>query len=203
MKIFKYLIQLNLFKTFVMSCKIKAKTLVYRNVFLNVNKSASINSEMPFIIGKPDVDGNFLETTFFMGQNAKFVNNSGFTFFSGTKIKIYKDGVLEVNGGYINSLSRIHCYNNIKLGKGVIIGENVVIRDSDSHCINNGEKDISKPINIGNHVWIGQDAIILKGVTIGDGVIIGAGAVVTSDVPDNCLACGSPARVIKRNVYWN
>ena len=61
---------------------------------------------------------------------------------------------------------------------------------------------MSSPIKIGNHVWIGMDAKILSGVTIGDGAIIAAGAVVTKDVPAYSLAAGCPAKVVRENVVW-
>ena len=59
------------------------------------------------------------------------------------------------------------------------------------------EIDIIKPIIIGDNVYIGYEAVILPGVTIGNNVVIGARSVVTKDVPSNCVAVGSPARVIK------
>lgn len=55
----------------------------------------------------------------------------------------------------------------------------------------------AKPINIGNDVWIGGNVTILPGVTIGNNVVVAAGAVVTKDVPDNCLVAGIPAKKIK------
>lgn len=57
--------------------------------------------------------------------------------------------------------------------------------------------EITKPITIGDNVYIGNDVIILPGVNIGNNVIIGAGAIVSRDIPDNSLAVGVPARVIK------
>ena len=57
-------------------------------------------------------------------------------------------------------------------------------------------------MNIGNHVWIGAKAMIMKGVNIGDGAIIAAGAVVTKDVPARCLVAGVPAKVIKTDIEW-
>ena len=57
---------------------------------------------------------------------------------------------------------------------------------------------ISNGIIIGDGVWIGQNAIILPGVSIGDKSIIGAGSVVTHDVPSYCVAVGNPARIIKK-----
>ncbi|QTQ10811.1 sugar O-acetyltransferase [Treponema parvum] len=56
----------------------------------------------------------------------------------------------------------------------------------------------SKPVTIGNDVWIGGNCTILPGVTIGNNVIIAAGAVVKKDIPDNCIAAGVPAKVIKQ-----
>ena len=53
------------------------------------------------------------------------------------------------------------------------------------------------PVRIGNDVWIGGNASIMPGVTIGDNVVIGAGAVVTHDIPSNSLALGVPARVVR------
>jgi acetyltransferase-like isoleucine patch superfamily enzyme len=59
-----------------------------------------------------------------------------------------------------------------------------------------GEQD-DESVIIGNNCWIGMNSIILKGVKIGDNSIIGAGSVVTTNVPDNSLAVGSPAKVVK------
>ena len=56
---------------------------------------------------------------------------------------------------------------------------------------------VTKPIHIGNDVWIGGGAVILPGVNIGNNVVVGAGAVVTHDIPDNSLALGVPARVVR------
>lgn len=57
--------------------------------------------------------------------------------------------------------------------------------------------EITKPIIVGNNVYIGNNVIILPGVTIGNNVIIGAGVVVSKSIPDNSVAVGNPARVIK------
>ncbi len=83
-----------------------------------------------------------------------------------------------------------------------MIAENVTIRDGDHHRILDGRQVISKPIVIGDHVWICTNATILKGVTIGDGAIVAAGAVVTKDVPPKALVGGVPARLIRHDVEW-
>lgn len=74
--------------------------------------------------------------------------------------------------------------------------------DSDAHEGLWAGYEKTKPIKIGNHVWIGTRVTILKGVTVGDNAIIAAGAVVTHDVPANSIVAGVPAKVINSNVNW-
>ena len=103
--------------------------------------------------------------------------------------------------GFTNYGCRISCQNAITIGKKVAIGDEAVIRDYDGHEIE-GQKDASAPVTIGDHVWIGERATILKGVTIGDGAVVACNAVVTKDVPPNCLVAGVPAKVIRENINW-
>ncbi|MDF7822999.1 sugar O-acetyltransferase [Pontiellaceae bacterium B12227] len=59
------------------------------------------------------------------------------------------------------------------------------------------ELEFGKPITIGKDCWLGGNAIVLPGVTIGDRVVVGAGAVVTKDIPSDCVVAGNPARIVK------
>jgi acetyltransferase-like isoleucine patch superfamily enzyme len=65
---------------------------------------------------------------------------------------------------------------------------------------------ITNPVSIGNNVWIGENVCILPGVRVGSGCIIGANSVVNKDIPDNCIAVGAPAKVVKiyniKNKLW-
>lgn len=123
--------------------------------------------------------------------------------FSGASIFINKNARLTIGSGYINNNLNLHCFESITIGNDVAIADNFSIRDSDNHFIKNDPSyKMTKPIFIGNHVWIGINVTILKGVHIGNGAIIAAGAVVTKDVPAQCMAAGVPARIIKRNVQW-
>ena len=121
-----------------------------------------------------------------MGENSNLKVKGHFSFFSGCRIGILKNATLTLGNGYINFDSKIYCYNNIKIGNKVFISEGVTIIDSDVHNINNRD-NVSAPIVIGDNVWIGINATILKGVSIGDGAIIAAGSVVTKDVPPRTL----------------
>lgn len=111
---------------------------------------------------------------------------------------------LTIGDCFMNDGTYLECELNITIGNNVLIGRNVTIRDSDGHDHGDalGKRERSLPVKIGNSVWIGSNAIIQKGVHIGDGAIIAAGAVVCRDIPANTLAGGVPARVLKENVYW-
>ena len=56
-----------------------------------------------------------------------------------------------------------------------------------------------QPVRIGAGSWLGHHVVVLPGVTIGRHVVVGAGSVVTRDLPDNCIAVGAPARVVRRH----
>lgn len=90
--------------------------------------------------------------------------------------------------------------NKVSIGSNVFLGPGVQIYTS-SHpldAMTRRTHKITKPVSIGNDCWIGGNAIILPGITIGNGVVIGAGSVVTKNVPDNVMAVGNPAKVIKK-----
>lgn len=142
------------------------------------------------------------DTLLVMGENARLVCDGSFDFYSGARIYVNEGATLTLGGGYVNHDLRLSCFESITIGKGVIISENVTIRDSDDHTLVGSEKPMTQPVVIGDHVWIGMNVTILKGVTIGNGAVIAAGAVVTRDVPANALAGGVPARIIKSEVSW-
>ena len=104
--------------------------------------------------------------------------------------------------GYVNSHGNISCFDRIIIGKRVVISEGVTIRDADNHIIHREGYQATAPITIHDHVWIGVNATILKGVTIGEGAIVAAGAVVTKDVPPRSIVGGVPAKVLSTNVSW-
>ncbi len=88
----------------------------------------------------------------------------------------------------------------VTMGDWVMIGPHVLISTVNHPLTPRGRRNrlgVAKPIHIGNDVWIGGGAVILPGVNIGNNVVVGAGAVVTHDIPDNSLALGVPARVVR------
>ena len=116
---------------------------------------------------------------------------------------IESKGLLTIGSrDYFNKNIKIVCFDKIEIGDDCIIADSVHIYDHD-HQFDNVLKLIKEqgyktaPVKIGNNVWIGAKATILKGVTIGDGAIIGANAVVNKDVPTNAIVAGNPAQFIK------
>ena len=98
----------------------------------------------------------------------------------------------------------IYCANNIKIGKHVKCGGNVGIWDTDFHPLDFEKRRFtlidtkSRPIIIGDDVFIGANSMILKGVNIGDRAIVGAGSVVTKGIPPDEVWAGNPAKCIRK-----
>ena len=114
---------------------------------------------------------------------------------------IYTDFGMNLHIGknvFINSGCCFQDQGGIYIGDNTLIGHQVVFATI-NHDMNPEKRGSMsfKPIYVGRNVWIGAHATILPGVHIGDGAIIGAGAVITKDIPNNAIAVGVPAKVMK------
>lgn len=143
----------------------------------------------------------YFPSEFKMAERARITVDGHFYILTGCHVAVNEGATLNLGSGYINNNATIDCFDSITIGHGVAISSGVTIRDSDNHAIN-GNTRISAPIFIEDHVWIGLNATILKGVRIGQGAVVAAGAVVTADVPENSLVGGVPAKVIKQDIAW-
>ncbi|ADE53419.1 acyltransferase [Coraliomargarita akajimensis] len=111
------------------------------------------------------------------------------------------DAVIEIGDDVGISGATVCAQRRVSIGSRTMIGRGVIISDSDSHPIHpdhrrNHSLTAVAEIRIGENVFIGANAIILKGVCIEEGAVIGAGAVVAKDVPSYAIVVGNPARVI-------
>lgn len=105
-----------------------------------------------------------------------------------------------------------HCYISTAERASVTIGQDCMlasrneIRADDAHpifSVATGKRvNMPKDIHIGSHVWLGAGASVLGGARIGDGSVIGFGSIVKSHIPNNCVAAGIPAKVVRRDIAW-
>src|SRR3954470_6909691 len=120
----------------------------------------------------------------------------------GTKIRCH-EGVVSIGAKTgLGQECTISAYQHVSIGRECVIADRVMLIDFD-----HGGGEVDRPVRlqgiykrdvrVGNNVWIGYGACILRGVTIGDNAIIGTSAVVTRDVPANAVVAGVPARVIR------
>ncbi|MBG6216151.1 acetyltransferase-like isoleucine patch superfamily enzyme [Arthrobacter sp. CAN_A6] len=99
---------------------------------------------------------------------------------------------------FINSGCKFQDQGGVVIGDDSLIGHNVVLATLNHDLAPSRRADMHPaPIVIGRNVWIGSNATVLPGVTIGDNSVVGAASVVTKDVPENSVVVGSPARVVR------
>ena len=113
----------------------------------------------------------------------------------------FGDGLSIGNGSGIGAFSNVP--SNVTIGENVMVGQELLVY-TQNHCMERTDLPMkeqgmseSKPVFIGNDVWIGSRVTILPGVHIGNGSVIGAGAVVTKNVPDYEVWGGNPAHYLK------
>ncbi len=185
-------------KRFILKSKFKNKIQFERNLrivgtmpYLKIPQNGKIQIGKNVILNSDSKNSNTTLTT-----RVKFV-----TGYSG---KITIGDNCDLNG------TCFVAYDEIEIGNNCQFASSSIISDTDFHPVNpihrlsqmNGEQYPyesvqKKKITIGNNVWVGWGTTILKGVTIGDNSIIAAGSIVVSNIPQNSIAAGNPAKVVK------
>jgi len=123
----------------------------------------------------------------------------------GSLIWILEGGEIEIRGGgFTAGNNMIISKSRVEIGHDCQIAFGATITDHDFHrtYLNGEEQPETKPVKICDGVWIGMNATVLKGVTVGERAVVAAGAVVTRDVPPRAMVAGVPAQVIKTEVEF-
>jgi acetyltransferase-like isoleucine patch superfamily enzyme len=120
----------------------------------------------------------------------------------GCKIRVHEGNVSIGAKTVLGQECTISAFQHVSIGRECVIADRVMMIDFD-HGMVEVERPIrlqgiyKRDVRVGNNVWIGYGACILRGVTVGDNAVIGTNAVVTRDVPANAVVGGVPARVIR------
>lgn len=172
---------------------------------VNIHKTATIEKHgMSFIGRKIKFNKSKLETRLCVDANAKLYLGEGTVIGYGSDVEVFKNANLRFDGkGGSNIGLTIVCGNQIRIGMHTMMGRNVTIRDNNGgHYLNRvGYKD-TRPVIIGDKVWLCEQSTIMPGVKIGDGAIVGACSFVTTNVPAFCLVSGTPAQVVDKEILW-
>ena len=174
------------------------------NVIIEVDTSATLQVNGELVLNNNLPVGSNQECIIRLYKNSEMIVMDTFYINYGTTIQVFEGGKLTLHSGSFNSNTIVGVGMHMQIGRNFLGGRNVVLYDSDFHdiWIHDIKRQKEAAVRIGNDVWIGANAMVLKGVTIGDGAIVGAGSVVTHDIFPNCMVAGNPATVLKHDVRW-
>ncbi len=154
-----------------------------------------------------DNDANLKNCTLEMRENGKVVIKKNVGFHG--NIRLGYGSSVEIGN---NTTSTNPVYVTVAEGTKLVVGDDCMfatnnqIRTDDAHAIydiNTGRRiNPSQDIVLGDHVWVGYGAVLFGGTTIGSGSVVGAFSVVNKAFSNNCIIAGTPAKVIKENVFW-
>jgi acetyltransferase-like isoleucine patch superfamily enzyme len=152
------------------------------------------------------------EGNIYIGKNVNIQNGRNIKLSNGVSIRPYVDlwcnpnsSIVIKAGSEIGERCRISIANSLNIGENVLLSPNIYITDCDHRydlhgipVMNQGIIESNNKVVIEDHAFIGINCVIVGNVRIGRGSVIGANSVVTSDIPDYCVAVGIPCRVKKR-----
>ncbi|HSP37554.1 MAG TPA: acyltransferase [Frankiaceae bacterium] len=136
--------------------------------------------------------------------NARFRCEGVVSLQRGVRIVVDAGELVIGHGTNLNGLSKVLVAQSVRIGADCTLSWDCQILDHDFHAItvDGVERPSAAPVVLGDRVWVGTGALILKGVTIGSDAVVAAGAVVTRDVEPHTVVGGSPARVLGRVDSW-
>lgn len=171
---------------------------------INISKTAKVILHSHLLLNTPKYKHSSEETYLLLRDGAQLTINGIVKLASRSTIQVQKDSKLAIGKAHINHESSIIIGCDCTIGNGILISRGVKIFDSDFHKVldeNGVQTNNPKPMRIGDHVWIGLGAIILRGSQIGDGAVVSAGSVVMGKIKTGTNAIGNPARSFSK-INW-
>lgn len=171
-----------------------------KNAVLDLHKTARIYLDKGNLeIGVNKLKGSRAETYIRMGANSVWHCRNGCQLCYGTVLEIKPNAAFDSGFFWANSGSVIIADKKVTFGEDLMLGRNVIVYDSDFHQIrdeNGLPVNAAKEVEIGDHVWLTSNIVVLKGTTIGRGSLIMSGTVITKSVPEHSIVAGRAAGVV-------
>lgn len=171
---------------------------------LDIKKGGKIDVQGTVVIGSKKFPKSKLETRILVDSNATLKFEGNATIGYGSDIEVFPNATLKIGEGVVTNIgATIICGERIEIGKTTMLGRHVTIRDNNGgHYMNRSGYKNSRPIVIGDKVWLCEQCTIMPGVAIGDGAIVGALSYVVAPVKKNTVVSGNPAQVVDEDILW-
>ncbi len=175
-----------------------------RGCAIDISKSARLTLCASLYVNDPKYRHSREEAYLLLRDGAAMTVAGPVRMASRSTVQVQKGARLCIGRAYINHEACIIAGCDMSIGDGILISRAVRIFDSDFHKVldeNGSQTNLPKPMEIGDHVWIGLGAVVLRGSSIGDGAVVSAGSVVMGKVKAGTCASGNPARSFSK-IRW-
>lgn len=171
---------------------------------IEIKKGARIIKNGVLTLGNKKFKKSKLETRLLVEAGATLRYDGNVIIGYGSDIEVFPNASLSFGSGVATNIgATIICGERIEIGKNTMLGRHVTIRDNNGgHYMNRSGYKNSRPVIIGDKVWITEQCTIMPGVTIGDSAIIGALSYVVGPVKKNTVVSGNPAQVVDEDILW-
>lgn len=174
------------------------------HTIIKVKKGGRIIKNGIVILGWKKFPNSKLETRILVDENGTLEFEGGASIGYGADIEVFPNAVVKIGDDVATNIgATIICQERIEIGKTSKLGRHITIRDNNgTHYMNRQGYKNSRPVIIGDKVWLTESCTVMPGVKIGDGAIVGALSLILRNVPAYTLVSGHPAEVVDEDILW-